>query len=177
MSVTSSTGAFNATIFGHDGSIVKTGAVSFIEPWDEDPRRRIRYICLEGPEAGTYFRGQAKLSGGVASLDIPKHFSDVTAEEGMTVQLTSIGPSAGLYVAKQSLDEIIICENVGGNGNVEFNFIVHGVRIGWEEFDPIEKTPFLDVIYQMDEREHLPKHCFAALHEAGLFMSNGHPAP
>jgi hypothetical protein len=47
----------------------------------------IRYMALEGPEAGTYFRGTAGTSGKKAVIEVPESFRIVTDEEGLTVPL------------------------------------------------------------------------------------------
>lgn len=73
--------------FGNYGG---TGAKYFIEPHPVDASKVIKYIALEGPEAGTYFRGTARTRGGVAVIDVPESFRYVTDEEGLTVQLTAV---------------------------------------------------------------------------------------
>jgi len=50
---------------------------------------------LEGPEAGTYFRGRARFSHGMARIEAPESFRLVTDEKSLTVQITPIGQVAG----------------------------------------------------------------------------------
>ena len=73
-------------------------------------------------------RKGAKIAGqvvdGRAKIEVPDHFRMVTAAEGLTVQLTSVGQPAVLYCITTSLETI----EVGGTADVAFNFQVNGVR-------------------------------------------------
>jgi hypothetical protein len=63
----------------------------------------------------------------------------VTAEEGVTVQVSAIGVPAGLYVAEQTRDRIVI----RGQADCEFNYFVNGVRRGFAKYEPyIPNTAF-----------------------------------
>jgi hypothetical protein len=46
------------------GNYGGTGAKFFVEPHPSDASKVIRYIALEGPEPGTYFRGRGKFERG-----------------------------------------------------------------------------------------------------------------
>ena len=90
---------------------------------------------LEGPEAGTYLRGEAQLVDGTAVIDLPEYFALVTAEEGLTVQLTSIGGWAPLYVVEVSTETLIVgCDDAP---DAAFYYQVNGVRLGYEDFEVI----------------------------------------
>ena len=52
------------------GTIARSGTKAFIQPHPTDPSRTIRFVCLEGNENGTYFRGTAKLVNGRAEIRI-----------------------------------------------------------------------------------------------------------
>ena len=106
------------------GAYGGTGAKYFIEPHPTDASKVIRYIALEGPEAGTYFRGRGKFHRGVARIAVPDDFRMVTDEEGLTVQITPIGPMATFSVVRADLAEIV----VQASRNVEFYYLVQGVR-------------------------------------------------
>lgn len=116
------------------GNLGVTGTKSFVEPHATDPAKEIRYVSLEGPEAGTYFRGTAQLVAGHAVIDVPDHFRTVTAAAGITVQLTPIGQPVVLYVVHSALDTI----EVAGAADVAFNFQVNGVRKAFTDFTPIQ---------------------------------------
>ena len=54
------------------GNQTITGTKSFVEPHPTDPTKVIRYVSLEGPEAGTYFRGRASSKAKRRSLKCQK---------------------------------------------------------------------------------------------------------
>jgi hypothetical protein len=119
------------SFFGN-GSVGATGTKSFLDPHPTDPSREIVYISLEGPEAGTYFRGRARFQNGIARIPVPEHFRLVTDPEGLTVQITPIGAMASFAVMKMDLDEIV----VQASRNVEFSYLVQGVRATFKEVTP-----------------------------------------
>ncbi len=54
-----------------------------------DPQRRnLVHACIEGPEAAVYYRGDASLVDGRATVRLPGYFEALTRAEGRTVQLT-----------------------------------------------------------------------------------------
>jgi hypothetical protein len=118
------------------GGLAGTGTKSFIEPHPTDPTLAIQYVSLEGPEAGTYFRGRGKFERGMATIAVPETFRMVTAEEGLTIHITPIGEMATFAVVRLGLDEIV----VKGSRNVEFCFMVNGVRRAYKEWDPIKSS-------------------------------------
>jgi hypothetical protein len=113
-----------------------TGAKYFVEPDPADATKVIRYIALEGPEAGTYFRGTARFQRGRAVIEVPESFRMVTAVEGVTVQLTAIGAPAALYIESQDLTSIV----VRSNKDVAFHYQVNGVRHGYENFQSVAES-------------------------------------
>lgn len=116
-----------------EGDIGATGVKHFVDPHPTDPSKIIRYIGLEGPEAGTYFRGRGRFQNGVATIHVPEDFRMVTDSEGLSVQVTPIGEMATVAVAHIGLDRIV----VRGSRNVEFFYTVNGVRSTFRTFSPI----------------------------------------
>ncbi|MFG3705815.1 hypothetical protein ACGF7U_13930 [Micromonospora sp. NPDC047670] len=57
---------------------------------DATQRRQLIHAAIEGPENGVYYRGEARLSDGVARVDLPDYFEALTRPEGRTVQLTPV---------------------------------------------------------------------------------------
>jgi hypothetical protein len=114
------------------GSIGAVGTKHFLDPHPTDPSRAIGYVSLEGPEAGTYFRGRARFQNGMARIPVPEHFRLVTDSEGLTVQITPIGAMASFAVLKMDLDEIV----VQASRNVEFSYLVQGVRSTYKDVAP-----------------------------------------
>jgi hypothetical protein len=115
------------------GNLGASGTKSFLQPHPLDPSKEIRFVCLEGNEAGTYFRGKAQLRGGVAVIEVPEDFAQVTDTVGLTVQVTARGPGAGLWVERDGLDEIV----VRGASDVEFDYMVNVDRYGYAGFQTI----------------------------------------
>ena len=60
--------AFYASTGDYGGN----GAKYFVEPHPTDPTKMIKYVSLEGPESGTYFRGRASSSGASRGSTSPK---------------------------------------------------------------------------------------------------------
>jgi hypothetical protein len=120
-----------------EGDLKVTGTKFFVHAHPTDPTLVIAYASLEGPEAGTYIRGTAQLSGGVAVIELPEYFALVTSEEGLTAQVTPLEECNGLYVAEKSPQRIVVKELMGGKSNARFDYLVQGVRKGYEDFVPV----------------------------------------
>jgi len=99
-----------------------------------DASKSIIYAALEGGESGTYYRGTAQLEKGTARVELPEHFSLVTEEEGLTVQVTPRGDCNGLYVAEVTTTYLVVKELQGGSSDARFDFFINGVRSGYQDF-------------------------------------------
>lgn len=115
------------------GNMGASGAKSFIEPHPTDASKVIRYISLEGPEAGTYFRGKGRFVKGRARVEVPEDFRMVTDVDGLTVQITPIGPPTAVGISTVGLDGI----EVESTRDVEFFYTVNGVRKTHKDLKPI----------------------------------------
>jgi hypothetical protein len=115
------------------GNLGATGAKHFVEPHPSDPSRVILYSSLEGREVGTYFRGTARTVNHEAVIEVPEDFRIVTAEDGLTVQITPIGSFASAYVESRDLNRIV----VRASKDVEFDYLVQGVRRAFKNFQPL----------------------------------------
>ena len=138
---------------GSDGlytgnSLTVVGTKAFLEPHPAEAGKTIRYIALEGGEAGTYFRGRGRFKGGVAIIDVPEDFRMVSAEEGLTVQVTPIGQTANVAVLDLNLDRI----TVKSTRDVEFFYTVNGVRDAFRHTQVIEEDLFYFVPDGPDDR-------------------------
>jgi hypothetical protein len=58
---------------------------------------------------------------------------------GLTAHLTPRGNCEGLYVASLSTSELLVRELRDGSSNVSFDYIVYGLRIGFEEQSIVQK--------------------------------------
>jgi hypothetical protein len=118
------------------GDVGATGTKSFVMPHPTDPSLVIRYISLEGPEAGTYFRGRGRIDGRSAVIDVPESFRLVTEPDSLSIQLTPIGRNATLWVTDLNLDQIA----VQGSRDVEFFYTVNGIRRDYGGFQAIAQS-------------------------------------
>jgi len=117
------------------GNLGAAGAKHFVEPHPVDPSKVILYSSLEGREVGTYFRGTARTAGRKAVIEVPEDFRIVTDEEGLTVQLTPVGPLATMSVESEDLNRIV----VRSSQEVTFHYLVQGVRRAFKDFEPVAK--------------------------------------
>lgn len=125
-------GVSNWAVFA-EGNYGGTGAKYFVEPHPHRADLVIRYVALEGPEAGTYFRGRGKLQNGLATIEVPEDFRLVTDPDSLTVQITPIGEMATVAVLRMALDRIV----VRGSRNVAFSYMVNGVRKSHRDIAPM----------------------------------------
>lgn len=131
-------GGSSGVVYG--GGLSGTGTKNFVEPHPTDATKEIRYVSLEGPEAGTYFRGTGFTQGGVFVIEVPETFRMVTAEEGLTVQVTSVGSPARTWVESESLDQIVI----RSSADTKFHYLVQGVRRAYRDYPVVfENTLFV----------------------------------
>jgi hypothetical protein len=114
--------------FGDTGAL---GTKYFVQPHPTDPGTVVSFVCLEGNESGTYFRGTARLVGGSAEISIPEEWQLVSEEQGITVQVTP-RQLALLAVPVKSRERIVVV----GDRDVEFDYLVNGVRRGYAGYRP-----------------------------------------
>lgn len=116
-----------------NGNLGATGTKTFVEPHPTDASKVIKFVSLEGPEAGTYFRGTASTRGGVCVIEVPEAFRMVTDDEGLTVQVTTVGSGAHAWVASESLERIV----VRATADTKLHYLVQGVRKAYRDFEPV----------------------------------------
>ncbi len=153
-----------------EGNIGASGTKSFIEPHPTDPEKVIRYVALEGPEAGTYFRGTGRTVSGQAVIDVPESFRFVTDEEGITVQLTPVGELATIAVMSQDLKQVV----VRSSKDVAFHYQVNGVRKAFRDHQPIaEGSEFRPASAKARLPQYLPEASRQRLVENGTYNPDG----
>ena len=104
----------------------------------EDPTKEIYYVSLEGPEAGAYERGTAKLVNGEAFIEYSDHFRLVKGDNTPTMILTPHSiDTYGLAVVEKRANGFVVKELKGGNGNFEFDWEVKTVRAGYEDYQVV----------------------------------------
>ncbi len=140
------------------GLYVASGTKNWVNPDPEDPTKSIVYATLEGGENGTYWRGTARLENGMAEVILPDHFRKTTSPDyPVTVTLGLLGDCNGIMVAEKSNEKIVVKELRGGTSDAEFDFVVMGKRLGYEEYEPIidnvDYVPFQGNNSGMDESD------------------------
>lgn len=110
------------------------GNKNFATPHPTDASKQIVYTALEGPESGTYFRGTAHLVGGYAEIEVPESFRLVSSTSGMTAIAAPVGAPAVIVCMSKSLDRIVF----QGSADVDFDYLVNGVRAGFEDHPSIQ---------------------------------------
>jgi hypothetical protein len=139
-------------------STLGNGEKAFVQnhPYDKD--KVVRYVSLEGDEAGTYTRGNGRLSNGVARVTLGETFQWVTNPDiGLTAHLTPRGAPTALSVESLSTTELVVRGPEGSDA--AFDYVVFGLRIGFEEGSVVaDKTiesmiPSMEVNRELFERE------------------------
>lgn len=81
---------------------------------------RLRYVCLEGPNAEVYVRGKSKSN----VIELPDYWVGLVDEESITVHLTPVGFNQNLYVESIRNNKITI----SGAETYNFQYIAYGER-------------------------------------------------
>ena len=85
---------------------------------------RLRYVCLEGPDAEVYTRGKLVDSD---IIDLPDYWRDLVDTESIGVTLTPIGHYQELFVEKIEWGSRIKIKNNSANA-INCSYVVYGTR-------------------------------------------------
>ena len=89
------------------------------------PKHRLRHICLEGPEAGVYYRGRLTDSN---IIELPDYWEGLIDIDSITVTLTQIGYSQDLIV--ESIDWGKKVKIKSGNASkIDCYYVIQAARI------------------------------------------------
>ncbi|UCF35191.1 MAG: hypothetical protein JSV78_07775 [Phycisphaerales bacterium] len=120
--------------------IYSNASCYFVQNHPEDPGAVVVYAAPEGNEVATYTRGTARLVNGRARVPLGETFKWVTNPDiGLTAHLTLRGDAPGLYVESLTTAELVVREVGGGTSDVDFDYIVYGLRIGFEEVGIVQE--------------------------------------
>lgn len=97
---------------------------SFDIPHPTKEDYRLRYVCLEGPDAEVYYRGKLK-DGNI--IELPNYWKNLVDIETIGVTLTPIGCYQELFVEKIEWGSRIIIKN-NSSGPINCNYVVYGER-------------------------------------------------
>jgi len=84
---------------------------------------RLRYICLEGPEAEVYLRGKLKSFN---EIELPTYWKDLVDIDTIGISLTPHSVYQELFVDRIE-DQKIIIKNASG-GPIDCSYVVYGQR-------------------------------------------------
>jgi hypothetical protein len=126
----------NYAVFAY-GLIGSSEPIGPIEPHPTDATKEIAYLGLEGPEAGTYFRGRGRIHNGTGVIEVPESFRLVSDEEGLTVQITPIGQVANVAVFSFDLNSVVVRSSAK---DLEFFYVVNGVRKSFKDWEVITEN-------------------------------------
>lgn len=134
-------GADRLTLMGGDlrvlGGLDATGVIggtikAFVidHPLDPDAKSLV-HSSLEGPETAVYYRGESRLVGGEATVELPEYFEALVREDDRTVQLTpklGDGRTAGLAASEVRDGRFRVQATDDANPGQEFYWEVKAVR-------------------------------------------------
>jgi hypothetical protein len=122
-----------------NGNFTATGTKNFAMVDPDDSTKAIYFAALEGPEAGTYFRGTARTVHGEAVIELPHYFSEITETANITVQLTPVGSWGQLFVAEKTPSRLVV-RTSPGSPEVSFDFLVQGIRRGYLGYEVVREN-------------------------------------
>jgi hypothetical protein len=109
---------------------------------------RLRHICIEGPTADVYVRGQLNKSN---VIELPEYWRKLVDPETITVNLTPIGKHQELYVDKIEWGTRILIKNNCGS-SVNCYYTVYGERADTDKNIPEYEGTYDD--YPGDNRQY-----------------------
>jgi hypothetical protein len=134
------------------------GSKNFVQNHPEDDSRVISYSCLEGDEVGTYTRGRARLVNGLARVPLGDTFKWVTNPDlGLTGHLTPRGEPVPLAIVSLTPEELVVRGPADGPPDLAFDYIVHGLRVGFEEVSIVQEKRQEAYIPSMTEHRELQR--------------------
>ncbi len=117
-------GSLNGTTTAAFSALSLAGK-GFDIPHPTKKEHRLRYICLEGPEVGAYFRGTLKDSD---TIELPDYWRELVYPETITVNLTPVGSYQELFVEKIEWGTKIKIKNNSGT-SIHCHYTVFAERV------------------------------------------------
>jgi hypothetical protein len=125
-----------------------TGTNAFVQNHPRDSDRVIVYAAPEGDEVATYTRGTARLIDGEARVPLGETFGWVTNPDiGLTAHLTPRGQCSVLCVESLTTTEMVVRSMDGFPSDIVFDYLVYGLRIGFEG---------VTIVQQKQEEAYIP---------------------
>jgi hypothetical protein len=114
-------GVAGATI---SGDLACTGTKSFLIKHPTKPGAFLLHACLEGPEAGVYYRGEGETVDGKTTITLPEYFEALTMKDGRTVQITQVDDDSADFASFK------VSRVIGGKFTVKSN--VPAAKFFWQ---------------------------------------------
>jgi hypothetical protein len=136
--------------------VLGTGSVDFVQNHPQEADRVIVYAAPEGDEVATYTRGTARLKNGEARIPLGETFKWVTNPDiGLTAHLTPRTVAVPLAVASITTEELVVRGPQSGPDDVTFDYLVYGLRIGFEEHSVVQEKDLQAYIPSMEDHRAL----------------------
>ena len=116
------TGDVNAAIKAN--TALANSKKGFDIPHPSKEGHRLRYICLEGPEAEVYFRGKLINK---STIELPEAWKELVDPDTISVNLTAMGVYQELYVESIDWGSKINVKN-NASGPISCTYVVYGTR-------------------------------------------------
>jgi hypothetical protein len=117
-----------------------TGSVAFVQNHPTDKGKVIVYNSPEGDEVATYTRGSGRLVGGEARIPLGETFAWVTNPDlGLTAHVTPRDEAVALAVVSVTTKELVVRGPEDARPDLAFDYIVYGLRIGFEETSIVQE--------------------------------------
>jgi hypothetical protein len=115
----------NVTAVQYFGNISAcTGKKDFDIPHPSKPGWRLRHVCIEGPSADVFIRGQLVNNN---AIELPHYWRNLVDAETITVQLTPTEVYQELFVDRIEWGNKIYIKNNSGSA-IKCHYIVYGER-------------------------------------------------
>lgn len=113
-----------------DGATASAGVKGFKIDHPLDPyRMTLWHVAVESPLPTLVYKGRACLCCGVAKINLPSYFANLTLPDTRELSLTPINGWAPLYLAGKVGSEMTICSGLPeGNLDQEFSWVVYADR-------------------------------------------------
>ncbi len=120
--------------YGSLNTYCGSGAMSTTQNHPEDRDLAVVTSAVEAHEVATYTRGTARLVNGTARVPLDETFKWIANPDiGLTAHLTPRGEAVALAVESLTTSELVVRGPVTGHADVVFDYLVYGLRIGFEE--------------------------------------------
>lgn len=114
----------------------------------EPEKSYLAHATLEGPEAAVFYRGEAHLSNGKATIHLPAFFEALVREEGRTVLLTALSegddPVSHLATSPVQKGSFTVTGTDKKNISQKFYWEVKAVRADVAPLEPVNKKQSRD---------------------------------